>query len=636
MGLDIGRLLYGIRTKYQISVNDICRGICGVSTYCMYENDEMIPDILSVNMFLDRMGFGILGLTAYISEKEVVYFKWKESTRACIRNENYKKLVMLLEHMPTGNVSLNKKIREQYAWFIKGIVAEKDTADLKKATECYEKALECTCGFLIKSQKIEGTFSVREIHIYAIYLNLLCKVNPKEKEEVISRFYQLMQYVNVHYVEEQQKVRIYPLLVCLWGNLVIEGKDTEGSFEIFEKTLELLRKQKSLYCLLEIMRLHILVGLKEKRDMSKEQEDIKILQSFFEEFGYQAQSQIYVPQANEIMLEHVGQYLSTERKKVNYTQEKISDGICSVESYSRIENGRKPTRNNYKALTEKIGTENRYYIELVNTGNIDALLLRREISYELFMEKNERLPELLEELKTVLGEKEVAKNRQYLEFVQVSIEENTGRKTWNQCCDMFRNILSYTMNEKEIGKKRHVYTMLEINLIDHISVCMAKDGKSEEAMHLIKAFLDDMDYMKTEKYYETFLAKLNYARWKSDRGNFDEAECIYREGIEQRIRRNKTELLDEYIGEYAYNKYLKNNINEKQDVKRYLLYALVLSRMYGTQRVYKTILQFLKKISFSPKSDVGATDEAELIKVYFPKFTVTSNNNKINKVLFFS
>lgn len=597
MGLDIGRLLYGIRTKYQISVNDICRGICGVSTYCMYENDEMIPDILSVNMFLDRMGFGILGLTAYISEKEVVYFKWKESTRACIRNENYKKLVMLLEHMPTGNVSLNKKIREQYAWFIKGIVAEKDTADLKKATECYEKALECTCGFLIKSQKIEGTFSVREIHIYAIYLNLLCKVNPKEKEEVISRFYQLMQYVNVHYVEEQQKVRIYPLLVCLWGNLVIEGKDTEGSFEIFEKTLELLRKQKSLYCLLEIMRLHILVGLKEKRDMSKEQEDIKILQSFFEEFGYRAQSQIYVPQSNEIMLEHVGQYLSTERKKVNYTQEKISDGICSVESYSRIENGRKPTRNNYKALTEKIGTENRYYIELVNTGNIDALLLRREISYELFMEKNERLPELLEELKTVLGEKEVAKNRQYLEFFQVSIEENTGRKTWNQCCDMFRNILSYTMNEKEIGKKRHVYTMLEINLIDHISVCMAKDGKSEEAMHLIKAFLDDMDFMKTEKYYETFLAKLNYARWRSDRGNFDEAECIYREGIEQRIRRNKTELLDEYIGEYAYNKYLKNNINEKQDVKRYLLYALVLSRMYGTQRVYKTILQFLKKIN---------------------------------------
>lgn len=70
MGLNIGRLLYGIRTKYEMNVKDICRGICSPSSYCMYENGEIVPDILLVNMFLDRMGFGILGLTAYISEKE--------------------------------------------------------------------------------------------------------------------------------------------------------------------------------------------------------------------------------------------------------------------------------------------------------------------------------------------------------------------------------------------------------------------------------------------------------------------------------------------------------------------------------------------------------------------------------------
>ena len=597
MGLNIGRLLYGIRTKYEMNVKDICRGICSPSSYCMYENGEIVPDILLVNMFLDRMGFGILGLTAYISEKEVVYFKWKESTRACIRNENYKKLGMLLERIPTGNVSLNKKIREQYAWFIKGIVAEKDTADLKKATECYEKALECTCGFLIKSQKIEGTFSVREIHIYAIYLNLLCKVNPKEKEEVISRFYQLMQYVNVHYVEEQQKVKIYPLLVCLWGNLVIEGKDTEGSFEIFEKTLELLRKQKSLYCLLEIMRLHILVGLKEKRDMSKEQEDIKILQSFFEEFGYRAQSQIYVPQANEIMLEHVGQYLSTERKKVNFTQEKISDGICSVESYSRIENGRKPTRNNYKALTEKIGTENRYYIELVNTGNIDALLLRREISRILFSEKSmDKVWESLEKLMEILGEDECAQNKQYLKFIEICIEKEYSHMSEEICCEEYRKVLAYSMNENLIGEKKHIYTKVEINLINHISVCLAKSGKKEQAMRLIRAFLEDTDQMKEDKYHETKLAKLNYGRWLSDSGEYSKADSIFMDGAKQIMERDRAELLDQYIGEIAYNKYLMNGSEKKEKIKRYSLYALVLSKLFGTDRIYKNSFNFFEKI----------------------------------------
>lgn len=597
MGLNIGRLLYGIRTKYEMNVKDICRGICSPSSYCMYENGEIVPDILLVNMFLDRMGFGILGLTAYISEKEVVYFKWKESTRACIRNENYKKLGMLLEHMPTGNVSLNKKIREQYAWFIKGLVAEKDTADLKKATECYEKALECTCGFLIKSQKIEGTFSVREIHIYAIYLNLLCKVKPKEKEEVISRFYQLMQYVNVHYVEEQQKVKIYPLLVCLWGNLVIEGKDTEGSFEIFENTLELLRKQKSLYCLLEIMRLHILVGLKEKRDMNKEQEDIKILQSFFEEFGYRAQSQIYVPQANEIMLEHVGQYLSTERKKVNYTQEKISDGICSVESYSRIENGRKPSMKNYKALTEKIGVENRYYVELLNTGKIEALLLRREISRILFSEKSmDKVQERLEKLKEILGEDECAQNRQYLKFIEICIEKEYSHMSEKICCEEYRKALAYSMNENLIGEKKHIYTKVEINLINHISVCLAKSGKKEQAMRLIRAFLEDTDQMKEDKYHETKLAKLNYGRWLSDSGEYSKADSIFMDGAKQIMERDKAELLDQYIGEIAYNKYLMNGSEKNEQIKRYSLYALVLSKLFGTDRIYKNSFNFFEKI----------------------------------------
>ncbi|MDY3039049.1 MAG: helix-turn-helix transcriptional regulator [Roseburia inulinivorans] len=552
MGLDIGRLLYGIRTKYQISVNDICRGICGVSTYCMYENDEIIPDILSVNMFLDRMGFGTLGVSAYISKKEAVYFKWKESTRACIRNENYKKLEMLLEYMPTGNVSLNKKIREQYAWFVKGIVAEKDTADLKKATECYEKALECTCDFLIKSQ---------------------------------------------NYVEEQQKVKIYPLLVCLWGNLVIEGKNTEGSFEIFEKTLELLRKQKSLYCLLEIMRLHILAGLKEKRDMSKEQEDIRILQSFFDEFGCGSQIHIYEPQIEEIMTEFVGHYLTIERKKINYTQEKLSEGICSVESYSRIENGRKPSRKNYKALAEKIGVENRYYVELLNTGKIEALLLRREISRILFSEKSmDKVRESLEKLMEILGEDECAQNKQYLKFIEICIEKEYSHMSEEICCEEYRKVLAYSMNENLIGEKKHIYTKVEINLINHISVCLAKSGKKEQAMRLIRAFLEDTDQMKEDKYHETKLAKLNYGRWLSDSGEYSKADSIFMDGAKQIMERDRAELLDQYIGEIAYNKYLMNGSEKNEQIKRYSLYALVLSKLFGTDRIYKNSFNFFEKI----------------------------------------
>lgn len=595
MGLDIGRLLYGIRTKYQISVNDICRGICGVSTYCMYENDEMIPDILSVNMFLDRMGFGTLGVSAYISKKEAVYFQWRESTRECIQSEKYKNLSKLSECMPTKNMMLNEKIRQQYDWFLKGIIAEKEALDFESAKDYYEQALRCTCSFLIESEKIEGALGVTELHIYAIYLNLLRQMNPKGKNQIACRLFQLMKYVQIHFAEEQQKVKIYPLLVCLWGDLTMEENSEKNRYEIFDQTFQLLRRRKSLYCLLDIMRLLILSGVKEKRSMTRGQGELQILQSFFEEFGYRAQSQIYVPQANEIMLEHVGQYLSTERKKVNYTQEKISDGICSVESYSRIENGRKPTRNNYKALTEKIGTENRYYIELVNTGNIDALLLRREISFELFMEKNERLPELLEELKTVLGEKEVAKNRQYLEYIETCIERRNNHISEKECYQEYRKILAYSLDENLIGENKHIYSKIEINLINHIAVCLSRTGEKEQAKRLIKLFLKDIEQAKTCKYHEAKLAKLNYGKWLSDAGEYVEAERIFSEGVSQIVERDRAELLDQYIGEMAYNEYLINDSKKDEQIKRHSLYALIFSKLFGTEENYKIISEFYRQ-----------------------------------------
>lgn len=595
MGLDIGRLLYGIRTKYQISVNDICRGICGVSTYCMYENDEMIPDILSVNMFLDRMGFGTLGVSAYISKKEAVYFQWRESTRECIQSEKYKNLSKLSECMPTKNMMLNEKIRQQYDWFLNGIIAEKEALDFESAKDYYEQALRCTCSFLIESEKIEGALGVTELHIYAIYLNLLRQMNPKGKNQIACRLFQLMKYVQIHFAEEQQKVKIYPLLVCLWGDLTMEENSEKNRYEIFDQTFQLLRRRKSLYCLLDIMRLLILSGVKEKRSMTRGQGELQILQSFFEEFGYRAQSQIYVPQANEIMLEHVGQYLSTERKKVNYTQEKISDGICSVESYSRIENGRKPTRNNYKALTEKIGTENRYYIELVNTGNIDALLLRREISFELFMEKNERLPELLEELKTVLGEKEVAKNRQYLEYIETCIERRNNHISEKECYQEYRKILAYSLDENLIGENKHIYSKIEINLINHIAVCLSRTGEKEQAKRLIKLFLKDIEQAKTCKYHEAKLAKLNYGKWLSDAGEYVEAERIFSEGVSQIVERDRAELLDQYIGEMAYNEYLINDSKKDEQIKRHSLYALIFSKLFGTEENYKIISEFYRQ-----------------------------------------
>ena len=164
------------------------------------------------------------------------------------------------------------------------------------------------------------------------------------------------------------------------------------------------------------------------------------------------------------------------------------------------------------------------------------------------------------------------------------------------CCEEYRKVLAYSMNENLIGEKKHIYTKVEINLINHISVCLAKSGKKEQAMRLIRAFLEDTDQMKEDKYHETKLAKLNYGRWLSDSGEYSKADSIFMDGAKQIMERDRAELLDQYIGEIAYNKYLMNGSEKNEQIKRHSLYALVLSKLFGTDRIYKNSFNFFEKI----------------------------------------
>lgn len=67
MGIEIGAVLMTIRKKKKMSQGSVCHGICGISTYSQYENGERIPDILSLKMLFERLGYTPKGLNVYVS-----------------------------------------------------------------------------------------------------------------------------------------------------------------------------------------------------------------------------------------------------------------------------------------------------------------------------------------------------------------------------------------------------------------------------------------------------------------------------------------------------------------------------------------------------------------------------------------
>lgn len=54
-----------------------------------------------------------------------------------------------------------------------------------------------------------------------------------------------------------------------------------------------------------------------------------------------------------------GYIIKSRREEMGYTQEELADGICSVPTLSRIENGeRMPSKENFEALLQRLGYSN--------------------------------------------------------------------------------------------------------------------------------------------------------------------------------------------------------------------------------------------------------------------------------------
>ncbi len=92
MGVVIGEFLTCMRVEMEISQKELCEGICKVSAYSNYERNERVPDFLTLNLLLERMGHTIMSLAVYTSNEETEYLHWRMETSNALRDRQYGRL----------------------------------------------------------------------------------------------------------------------------------------------------------------------------------------------------------------------------------------------------------------------------------------------------------------------------------------------------------------------------------------------------------------------------------------------------------------------------------------------------------------------------------------------------------------
>lgn len=130
---------------------------------------------------------------------------------------------------------------------------------------------------------------------------------------------------------------------------------------------------------------------------------------------------------NNIMIGDVVRHI---RENKGITQAKLCDGICSISTLSRIENGRQhPTRGLITLLAERMGEEGIIYDDYLGDFDYEMYSLATRIMEYLERGDNMRANSCLDELRYIVEDKKASDNKGYyiyffLELLSSSVEHH--------------------------------------------------------------------------------------------------------------------------------------------------------------------------------------------------------------------
>lgn len=189
------------------------------------------------------------------------------------------------------------------------------------------------------------------------------------------------------------------------------------------------------------------------------------------------------------MLEY-GKFLRAERKYRGLRQADIADGICSVDTISRIENGSQiPTATIFSMCMERLGVSGFSYGDFFDSASVRMYELRQTIRLCFDFEDMEGAVDALGEYKEALGHGNIW-DRQFFEFARVRYLHSVG-ETNARCLDEYKKAALMSLTDLE-GRRDFVgraLTATEISILAEIGILQYGTGFKIDAVMLYNRML---------------------------------------------------------------------------------------------------------------------------------------------------
>ena len=581
----LGVMLFKEREKMREPQKNIAEGIISISELCRVERGEKEIDYFTLQALFERLGKSIDKFELAVSDSEYEAIAYRADMEHNIENRVVEALEKLLSKYCDYNDE-KRPIHRQYRMAMEATACYVRERDYAVCLHMMEQAIACTLqGDWMRKIRLDRRLCNQEIRI--IMVIIYCQWKLGNTDGLVDDMEQLGRYILHHYTDTEEQVKVYPHCAWLLGQLYLEQDRVEEAYAVCKKGKESLIENGSLTPLWQILELEEIC-----LEKTGKQPELTRCRKYREAVLFLYNAVGTHPEADMLPVfmksSFQGEFIITNelvrdlREAKGISQEVLCEGICSQETLSRIESGkRSPNKKNFYQLLKKMDMERETYYGFIEAEDYELYEKVRRYNRCLPKGSQEEAGKLLDEIENGVDMTK-AVNQQFVGTGRISRQTTKGELPWEQANQQFRKLLSLTKPPGDLG--RMIYRVpfrTEYTICNKIAINLREGGKAEEAILIYEELMQCYRKSKVSMRYHVvpgLTLYINYTGLLEEQNKLEKAEAVGKEGLKHNLECCRGDMAGDILANMSLV-YGKRGLPDVEE--EYLRYGYYLVELYG-------------------------------------------------------
>lgn len=493
-------LLKNIRTVEGISLDQLALGIMSASQLARIEKGERSVAKVVRDRLLERLGVARDLYENLLDLEDYREWERQKDILHAVREKQTKQAEQLLSEYEES-LEDDENIRRQFYLVMLADIRKKAEGQELFVRKCYREALALTVPEADTVWAKQRPLSILEINL------LLENLAYENGMDSFLKYKVLLHYVEDGCYDEISKAKIYPKIAFyslkkrMQYREHLDAGERMECLEICGKAVERLRDASRTYYLVELLeirrqlledQLGELTGKEQEENLAVQREDeelLKVIQNLYREYEVTDYMEDCTYLYQQKWVFPIGEVLKIRRTMFGMTQEQLCDGICSVKSLRRAEQGKTDIQREVREkLLKRLGLSGQLQWTRLITSDREVVRLAERLAKYQNGQNYVETRKLLERLKAKVT-MEIPQNKQFIIETETLLDYYEKKISMRKLVDCETEILRQTLKENDFRKMEKIYlTEMEIKCIRNRWRGLKNEEKKKDIQFLLNIY----------------------------------------------------------------------------------------------------------------------------------------------------